>query len=656
MGTARTVLSTAMIFMASSPGLSQGAPRGQGSGPRRRLAAVAPFERTSSRRTAVQWLHDAGTDDAREGLGAARRGDGRRAAARSSTSTATSFTRAPSTPSRCCAKRAARPAPGPHGRRRRPLRADRRRGRRARRPRSGQGSELARNAREWGIPLLGPGDPRQGIVHVVGPEQGLTLPGLTIVCGDSHTSTHGAFGALAFGIGASEVEHVLATQTIWQRRPKVMRVWVDGRLGHGVGAKDLVLHLIATHRRRRAAPDTRSSTRARRSARSRWKARMTLCNMAIEAGARAGMVAPDETTFAYLEGRPLAPRGDDWDARSREWRGLAVRRGRGVRPRGHGRCLRGRADRDLGHEPRGGGAHLRSRARPRGGGRSCPARQPRAGARLHGARARHAVSNRSGSTACSSGRARTAGIEDLRAAAAIVRGRRAVVPAMVVPGSGLVRRAGRGRGPRPRLPRGRVRVARARLLDVRRDERRPGRPASAARRPPTGTSRAGRAGRPHPPHEPRDGRGCGGHGPAHRRAPAPAGGSLRAARNAALHPPDGVAAPLDLPNVDTDRVIPARFLRKPRSAGYGQFCFHDLGRPAGRNGGPRVRPEPARLPRGADPRGGRELRLRLVTRGRGVGARGARDPRRDRPELRRHLPRELPPERPPARAPARAAP
>ena len=151
----------------------------------------------------------------------------------------------------------------------------------------GKVDELGRNATAWRIALFGPGDPRQGIVHVVGPEQGLTLPGLTVVCGDSHTATHGALGALAFGIGASEVEHVLATQTIWQRRPGVMRVWVDGRLGFGVAAKDLALHLIASlgagggtgHVLEYAGPAVRALS---------MEARMTLCNMAIEAGSRAG--------------------------------------------------------------------------------------------------------------------------------------------------------------------------------------------------------------------------------------------------------------------------------------------------------------------------------------------------------------------------------
>jgi 3-isopropylmalate/(R)-2-methylmalate dehydratase large subunit len=181
--------------------------------------------------------------------------------------------------------------------------------------------QLGRNAAAWGVPLLGPGDPRLGIVHVIGPELGLTLPGLTVVCGDSHTATHGALGALAFGIGASEVEHVLATQTIWQRRPAVMRVRIAGRLGFGVAAKDLALHLIGAigtsggtgHVIEYAGPAVSALS---------MEARMTLCNMAIEAGSRAGMVAPDETTYAYLKGRPYAPKGAAWDRAVAYWKTL----------------------------------------------------------------------------------------------------------------------------------------------------------------------------------------------------------------------------------------------------------------------------------------------------------------------------------------------
>jgi 3-isopropylmalate/(R)-2-methylmalate dehydratase large subunit len=165
------------------------------------------------------------------------------------------------------------------------------------------------------------GDPGRGIVHVIGPEHGLTQPGLTIVCGDSHTSTHGAFGALAFGIGTSEVEHVLATQTLPQVKPGTMAITVDGSLGAGVTAKDLVLSIIA---RIGTGGGIGSIIEYRGSAiRSlSMEGRMTVCNMSIEAGARAGMVAPDDTTFAYLEGRPFAPSGRDWERALDDWRGL----------------------------------------------------------------------------------------------------------------------------------------------------------------------------------------------------------------------------------------------------------------------------------------------------------------------------------------------
>ncbi|MDR2377951.1 MAG: 3-isopropylmalate dehydratase large subunit [Bifidobacteriaceae bacterium] len=180
---------------------------------------------------------------------------------------------------------------------------------------------LRNNAREFGIRLHSLGDADQGIVHVVGPQLGLTMPGLTVVCGDSHTSTHGAFGALAFGIGTSEVEHVLATQTLPLKRFKTMAVNVSGRLGESVTAKDIILAVIARigtgggqgHVLEYRGPAIRALT---------MEGRMTICNMSIEAGARAGMVAPDQTTFAYLEGRPHAPAGRDWDDAVAYWRTL----------------------------------------------------------------------------------------------------------------------------------------------------------------------------------------------------------------------------------------------------------------------------------------------------------------------------------------------
>ncbi len=182
--------------------------------------------------------------------------------------------------------------------------------------------ELERNAREHGFELLGLGDPRRGIVHVIGPELGLTQPGMTIVCGDSHTSTHGAFGTLAFGIGTTEVAHVLATQCLLQRKPRTLAITVAGSLGPGVGAKDLVLAIIGrigVAGGARQVIEYRGATIRALS----MEERMTVCNMSIEAGARAGMIAPDETTFAYLRGRPRAPAGEAFERAVERWRGLA---------------------------------------------------------------------------------------------------------------------------------------------------------------------------------------------------------------------------------------------------------------------------------------------------------------------------------------------
>jgi 3-isopropylmalate/(R)-2-methylmalate dehydratase large subunit len=185
---------------------------------------------------------------------------------------------------------------------------------------------LRRNCAEFGVRLHPMGDRDQGIVHVIGPQLGLTQPGLTIVCGDSHTSTHGAFGALAFGIGTSEVEHVLATQTLPLRPLRTMAVTVDGDLPEGVTAKDVVLALIAKIGTGGGQGHMVEYRGAAIEALS-MEARMTVCNMSIEAGARAGMVAPDETTFAYLKGRPHAPQGADWDAALAHWRTLRTEAG-----------------------------------------------------------------------------------------------------------------------------------------------------------------------------------------------------------------------------------------------------------------------------------------------------------------------------------------
>ena len=184
-----------------------------------------------------------------------------------------------------------------------------------------QVTTLDQNCQHFGITEFDMSDPRQGIVHVIGPEQGVTLPGMTIVCGDSHTSTHGAFGALAFGIGTSEVEHVMATQCLIQRKSKNMRIWLDGELQPGVTAKDMVLAVIGEigtaggsgHAIEFAGPAIESLT---------MEGRMTVCNMAIEAGARSGLIAVDQTTIDYLKGRPYAPTGEMWEQAAESWKHL----------------------------------------------------------------------------------------------------------------------------------------------------------------------------------------------------------------------------------------------------------------------------------------------------------------------------------------------
>lgn len=184
-----------------------------------------------------------------------------------------------------------------------------------------QMSALERNCSEFGVPLAGLDSEDQGIVHVIGPDLGLTWPGKTIVCGDSHTSTHGAFGALAFGIGTSEVEHVLATQTIWQNKPKTMKIEINGKLKPGVTAKDVILYIIsqngvhfgAGHILEYAGEVVRQMS---------MEERMTICNMTIEGGARAGLVSPDETTFSYMKGRKYGPKPDEFERYSKEWEKL----------------------------------------------------------------------------------------------------------------------------------------------------------------------------------------------------------------------------------------------------------------------------------------------------------------------------------------------
>jgi 3-isopropylmalate/(R)-2-methylmalate dehydratase large subunit len=298
---------------------------------------------------------------------------------------------------------------------------------------------LAANCAEFGIELFAMGDPRQGIVHIIGPELGLTQPGMTIVCGDSHTSTHGAFGALAFGIGTSEVEHVLATQTLPQRRPQTMAVEVAGQLPEGVTAKDLVLAIIGrigTGGGMGYVIEYRGEAVRNLS----MEGRMTVCNMSIEAGARAGMVAPDDTTFAYLEGRPYAPKGAAWEQALEEWRSLTTDPGASF-------------DKEVALDAAGLTPFVSwgtnpAQVVPIGGSVPSPDSFDSSASREAAERALAYMGLPAGTAvrdiavdtvfigSCTNGR-----IEDLRAAAAVLDGRRVAgsVRALVVPGSGAVK-------------------------------------------------------------------------------------------------------------------------------------------------------------------------------------------------------------------------
>ncbi len=302
-----------------------------------------------------------------------------------------------------------------------------------------QVATLAQNCAEFGVEYFSMEDSRQGIVHIIGPEQGFTLPGMTIVCGDSHTATHGAFGALAFGIGTSEVEHVLATQTLLQRPAKNMRVLVEGALPTGIGAKDLILAIIG---RLGTAGGTGHVIEYAGDAIAAlgMEGRMTVCNMTIEAGARAGLIAPDATTFAYLKGRPMAPSGDNWERAVAWWRTLPSDPGAAydseirldaaaIAPL----VTWGTSPEDV--VPVTGAvpdpASAASESKRRAMERSLQYMGLAAGTRMQDVRVDRVFIG-----SCTNGR-----IEDLREAAGIARGRRVAegVGAMVVPGSGLVK-------------------------------------------------------------------------------------------------------------------------------------------------------------------------------------------------------------------------
>ena len=439
---------------------------------------------------------------------------------------------------------------------------------------------LRRNAAEFGVRLHSLGDKEQGIVHVVGPQLGLTMPGITVVCGDSHTCTHGAFGAMAFGIGTSEVEHVLATQTLPLKPFKTMAITVEGELKPGVTAKDIILAVIAkigTNGGQGYVLEFRGSAIRALS----MEGRMTICNMSIEAGARAGMVAPDETTFAYLKGRAA--------------RAARARTGRMPSPTG-APCPATRAPSTT---PRSSSTRTSSSRSSRG------APTPARASRCRTSCPRPTTSPTPTSAPPPSGRSSTwtcepgtplkdvavdavfmgsctnSRIEDLRAFASIVKGRKKAegVRVMVVPGLRPRAARGRGRGPRQGLHRLRRRVAVRRLLDVPRHEPRPARPGRALRVDvATATSRAGRARavartscRRWSPRRPR----CA------ARCRARANSARFDAQDRRRWRPDmekftthtGIAAPLKRSAVDTDQIIPAVYLKRVTKTGFEDALF-----------------------------------------------------------------------------------
>jgi 3-isopropylmalate/(R)-2-methylmalate dehydratase large subunit len=303
---------------------------------------------------------------------------------------------------------------------------------------------LEHNARENGLLHLGIDDPRQGIVHVVGPELGITQPGLTITCGDSHTSTHGAFGALAFGTGASQLKQILATQCLWQKKPKTLRILVDGTLGRGVGGKDVILSIIGKIGTAGATGHTIEYAGSAIQALS-MEGRLTVCNMSIEAGARAGMIAPDDTTFEYLSGREFAPQGSDWERALAWWQTL---------PTDDGASFDREVRIDANTlEPTITWGTTPEEALPVSARIPEPNELRSADQRAHAAQALTYMGltpgmpitdiriDRAFIGTCTNGR-----IEDLRAAAAVLKGRKAVVPAWVSPGSSQIKRQAEAEG------------------------------------------------------------------------------------------------------------------------------------------------------------------------------------------------------------------
>lgn len=441
-----------------------------------------------------------------------------------------------------------------------------------------QVEELDKNAKAFQLPYFPLHDQRQGIVHIVGPEQGFSLPGLTIVCGDSHTSTHGAFGALAFGIGTSEVEHVLATQTLVQRPAKNMRIAVSGKLPVGVSSKDIILHVIGkigtaggTGFVIEFCGDIISSLS--------MEARMTMCNMAIEAGARAGMIAPDETTFNYIRGRPMSPKADSWEKAVAYWKSLVADPGAvyDVSMDVNGEDIAPQIT--WGTNP--------EMVIPVDGHVPTPESDATKRALEYmgfkgGERIEDVAIDRVFVGSCTNGR-----IEDLRLLASLVRGHRvhaSVKQAMVVPGSGLVRRQAEEEGIAEILTTAGFEWRQpgcSMCLGMNEDQLKPfERCASTSNRNFEG--RQGKQGRTHLV------------SPASAAAAAITGKlsdvrkvfkgqrsnlfstSARQENLSALEPFEtvkGVAAPLDMVNIDTDMIIPAIHLKTIKRSGLGKFAF-----------------------------------------------------------------------------------
>ncbi len=432
-----------------------------------------------------------------------------------------------------------------------------------------QMARLRKNCEAHGITLYPLGSAEQGVVHVIGPQLGLTQPGMTVVCGDSHTSTHGAFGALAFGIGTTEVEHVLATQTLRQAKPAAMAVTVDGELPDGVTAKDLVLGIIAELG---TGGGTGSVIEYRGEAVRAldMEGRMTVCNMSIEAGARAGMIAPDEMTFAFLEGRQHSPKGAEWERALDDWRSLVTDENAAF-------------DREV----RIDAASLRPVVTwgtnpaqsvsidgvvPDPASFATPAQRNAAERALEymGLAAGTAVRDIAVDTvfigSCTNGR-----LADLRAAAGVLSGQEGQPRRPGDRRTRLGQGEGRGRGRRPGrgVPRRGLRVALGGLLDVPGHERRHPRAARAQRvdqqpelRGPPGPGRA------HAPGLARDGRGDRGRRPVRGARRSGRGTLMRAVQQV-----KGRAVVLDRRDIDTDQIIPAAWLKRVERTGFGAGLF-----------------------------------------------------------------------------------